>query len=268
MILTTLTPASNFDVFCRSLVMVSVAELFDKTWFMGLILALRHDKFTVFCGSFTALFLHCIIAAGLGAAAAWAVPQSYLSWAAFSLFVVFTLLYAKEFINADPDGDVIAAGREEAEGETASLLAEADTPAESQMNTHSAASPNTSHEGSTLRKSSYNTAELAKQEEPKKITFSSTKPAAIFVKSCVAVFIAEWGDRTQIAMVGQHASLPLAPVFSGSVVAFIMLTASAVLVASLVEQMRLSERLVNGASALCFATFAVLALRDIITSQP
>jgi len=264
MILTTLTPASNFDVFCRSLVMVSVAELFDKTWFMGLILALRHDKFTVFCGSFTALFLHCIIAAGLGAAAAWAVPQIFLSWAAFSLFVVFTLLYAKEFINADPDGDVIAAGREEAEEETASLLVEAGKPAEGRVHKQGTVPLEKHRESSTLETwSLYNTV----QPSTKRTQGNITKPAAIFMKSCVAVFIAEWGDRTQIAMVGQHASLPLIPVFSGSVVAFFLLTASAVLLASLVEHMRLSERLVNGASALCFATFAALALRDCIKGQ-
>jgi len=258
-----LIPTYSIDVFCRSLVMVSVAELFDKTWFMGLILALRHDKFTVFCGSFTALVLHCIIAAGLGAAAAWAVPQGFLSWAAFSLFTLFTLLYAKEFFYSDPDGDVIAAGREEAEEETSSLLTTADTPAHAQFY----APVEKCHEDSPLETwSLYNTTEPVTKRTEGSVT-SAKHLTAIFLKSCVAVFIAEWGDRTQIAMVGQHASLPLMPVFSGSVVAFFLLTASAVLAASLVEHMRLSERWVNGASALCFATFAALTLRDCIAGK-
>jgi putative Ca2+/H+ antiporter (TMEM165/GDT1 family) len=254
----TLIPNYDIDIFLRSLVMVSVAELFDKTWFMGLILALRHDKRTVFCGSFTALFLHCIIAAGLGAAAAWAVPLSYLSWAAFSLFALFTLLYTRDFINADPDGDVIAAGREEAEEETASLLAEEGKPGESIIGVH---------EEPPLEKWNLYETTQPRNQHTKAGVPAATRPTAVFLKCCLAVFIAEWGDRTQIAMVGQHASLPLLPVFLGSAVAFFLLSASAVMVASGVERMSLSERLVSGASALCFATFAALALRDILVSR-
>jgi len=58
--------SSDFEIFCRSLALVGVAELFDKTWFMGLLLALRYRARTVFVGSFAALFLHTILAAAMG----------------------------------------------------------------------------------------------------------------------------------------------------------------------------------------------------------
>merc|ERR1719387_207485 len=46
----------------------------------------------------------------------------------------------------------------------------------------------------------------------------------IFSQCFVAMFLAEWGDRTQIAMIGQHASQPLIPVCLGSLAAFFLLT--------------------------------------------
>lgn len=47
-----------------------------------------------------------------------------------------------------------------------------------------------------------------------------------------AVLIAEFGDRTQIAMISLHSSLPWVPVFLGSLLAFLLLTLSAVGMAS------------------------------------
>merc|ERR1719330_423338 len=76
---------------------------------------------------------------------------------------------------------------------------------------------------------------------------------AVLGKAFMGVFIAEWGDRTQIAMIGQHASQPLVPVFLGSVVAFLLLTLSAIGAAALLQGQRVPERVIHGVSALCFA---------------
>jgi len=78
----------------------------------------------------------------------------------------------------------------------------------------------------------------------------------------MSVFIAEWGDRTQIAMIALHSSLPVVPVCIGSALAFFVLTLSAVLVAALLEGRNLSERTVCGVSAVSFFVFAFLAVMD------
>merc|ERR1719330_1578221 len=70
---------------------------------------------------------------------------------------------------------------------------------------------------------------------------------AVLGKSFMGVFIAEWGDRTQIAMIGQHASQPLVPVFLGSVLAFFFLTLSAVGAATLLSGQKIRERTKNTA---------------------
>merc|ERR1719428_788739 len=77
-------------------------------------MALRHDKVIVFWGCFFALVAHTIIAAIFGFGISRALPVSALHFAAAALYGFFTILYLKDWYEADPDGDVIAAGKEEA----------------------------------------------------------------------------------------------------------------------------------------------------------
>mmetsp|Transcript_5116 Transcript_5116/g.8358 ORF Transcript_5116/g.8358 Transcript_5116/m.8358 type:complete len:281 (+) Transcript_5116:83-925(+) len=78
----------------------------------------------------------------------------------------------------------------------------------------------------------------------------------------LAVFVAEWGDRTQVAMITLHSSAPWLPVCLGSLVAFLVLTLSAVAAASLMQHAKLSERFVLGVSAGSFFVFSALAVHD------
>ena len=98
----------------------------------------------------------------------------------------------------------------------------------------------------------------AKPSQAGASALEAPKELAVFGKSFVAVLIAEWGDRTQIAMVGQHAPQPMAPAFLGAALAFFLLMLSTVGAA------KLRERVVFGFSACCFALFGALALRDAV----
>lgn len=222
------------QILVRSLIMVGVAELFDKTWFMGLLLAMKYNPATVFVGSFAALLLHCIFAAAFGYAFARFLSPTLLHFLAAGLFSFFALLYMKDWFMADPNGDVIQSGKEEV-GNDMGVTQEDD-----------------------IKKPLKEAKKAGKSEVEKRWRVHMW----IFIKSFVAVFIAEWGDRTQIAMIGQHASQPLIPVFLGSVVAFFLLTLSAVGVARILTDQKLSERLVFGVSAVCFTVFAALSLKD------
>mmetsp|Transcript_100914 Transcript_100914/g.281628 ORF Transcript_100914/g.281628 Transcript_100914/m.281628 type:complete len:252 (+) Transcript_100914:95-850(+) len=223
------------QVFAKSLCMVGVAELFDKTWFMGLILAIRYSPVPVFVGSFVALFVHTILAAAFGYAFARLLQPHVLDFLAAGLFLVFAMMYSRDAYQADADSDVIASGTEEAaedmgEEGNAGEIAPTYGAAKGQL----------------------------------KAAQSSQGQTGVILKAFVAVFIAEWGDRTQIAMIGQHASQPLVPVFLGSCVAFFLLTLSAVGAASMLSGHKISERLVFGVSATCFYVFAALSLRDAL----
>jgi putative Ca2+/H+ antiporter (TMEM165/GDT1 family) len=227
----------DMNVFTTSLCMVGVAELFDKTWFMGLILAFRYSPLSVFVGSFAALFLHTILAAAFGYGFAMLLQPHVLDFLAASLFLIFAVMYSRDSYQADADSDVIASGREEA----AEDMGEEET-ADEVLPTYGAASG---------------------KGFPKR----ARSQAGAILKAFVAVFIAEWGDRTQIAMIGQHASQPLVPVFLGSCVAFFLLTLSAVGAASLLSGQKISERLVYAVSATCFYVFAALSLKDALVAM-
>mmetsp|Transcript_16840 Transcript_16840/g.43454 ORF Transcript_16840/g.43454 Transcript_16840/m.43454 type:complete len:403 (-) Transcript_16840:49-1257(-) len=230
-------------VFWKSLLLVGVAELFDKTWFMGLILALKYPAGLVFAGSFMALFLHVFLAAAFGLAFARFLSPTVLNFSTAALFAMFAVLYAKDWYDADPEGDAIAAGRAEAEEDCG-----IDVPEQ-------VPEPN-------MEKDLKKDHDVIRKQEA--VSFSARE---VLGKSFMGVFIAEWGDRTQIAMVGQHASQPLVPVFLGSTVAFFLLTASAVGVASVSKNLQLRERLVYGVSAVFFTIFALLAVKDAIEAM-
>jgi len=229
--------ASSLQVFCRSVALVGVAELFDKTWFMGLLLALRYRASTVFAGSVLALLLHTVLAAALGYAFAKFFSPFWLNIIAAVCFAFFAVLYAKDCYMDDPQGDAVEEGRKEAEGDI------------------------DFGDGTDSEASTASTPQNASLTE-------KTIPAEcmVFSKSFMIVFIAEWGDRTQIAMIGQHASQPLIPVFLGSSVAFVLLTFSAVAAATLLAGRKISSRLIHGISAVCFLVFALLAVHDALVS--
>lgn len=227
--------------FLKAFFVVSVAELFDKTWFMSLILALKMGWKIALTGGYTGLLLHCVLSALLGFGFSKLLKPSVLHFITAGLFFLFTLLYAKDWYCADADSDLIASGREEAaeamgEGEEAGQAGE----------------KNSETAGET-------TPEVTNEPIVKKPTRSWKSALA---QAFLAVFIAEWGDRTQMAMIGLHSSLPVVPVFVGSALAFFALTASAVVVASFIAKAKLSERLVMGTASLSFLVFAILALLD------
>merc|ERR1719316_1614684 len=215
-----------FQSFC----LVGSAELFDKTWFVALLMSLRHPKTVVFTSCFLALMVHTIIAAIFGYGISKTMPIRFLHFTAAALYTVFAVLYFRDWHNADPKADIIETGKEEA-GEA---IAEC--------------SPN-----------SYGSTENKKENKQKE---TQTKVSQVFTQCFMAMFIAEWGDRTQIAMVGQHASQPLIPVCIGSLIAFFLLTFTAVLAGYLLAGKSLSEKTVHLFSGGSFTIFALLAIHD------
>ncbi len=75
--------------FGSSLAAISLAELGDKTFFMALILAVRHRARWVFIGSFAALTAVTLISLALGYGLRELLPQSLVPWLAALLFLSF-----------------------------------------------------------------------------------------------------------------------------------------------------------------------------------
>lgn len=75
--------------FGSSLTAITLAELGDKTFFMALILAVRHSARLVFVGAFAALAAVTLLSLGVGYGLRELLPQNLVPWLAAVLFVGF-----------------------------------------------------------------------------------------------------------------------------------------------------------------------------------
>jgi len=235
----------NLDAFFLSFCVVAMAEIFDKTWFVTLVLAMRHDKRPVFWGSFLSLSVHVIIAAVFGWYMSHMISMQALHFGVAILYGAFTILYGYDWATSE-GCDIIATGKEE----VAPSFQEATS-----ANEEGARMPGPAY--GTLKK-----APISERLRPRR----TSKFTDIFLVAFTAVFVAEWGDRTQIAMIGVHATQPLLPVMLGSGVAFGVLSLSAVVVSKFLGGQTLSETRVKAVVALSFAVFTAIAVYEGITS--
>jgi putative Ca2+/H+ antiporter (TMEM165/GDT1 family) len=81
----------GLTAFGSSLTAITLAELGDKTFFMALILAVRHRPRWVFVGAFGALAAVTLISLGLGYGLKELLPQGVVPWIAAVLFLGFGL---------------------------------------------------------------------------------------------------------------------------------------------------------------------------------
>jgi putative Ca2+/H+ antiporter (TMEM165/GDT1 family) len=79
----------GLTAFGSSLMAITLAELGDKTFFMALILAVRHPPRWVFVGAFAALSLVTLLSLGMGYGLREWLPQAVVPWLAAALFLGF-----------------------------------------------------------------------------------------------------------------------------------------------------------------------------------
>jgi len=250
--------AWSTHAFVSAFSMVCVGELFDKTWFVAFLMALKYDKLVVFWASLLALIAHALIAVLIGLSINKFFSISTLNFGAMLLYALFALMYAKDAYNADPDADIIESGTAEAEKDAGGKLGEA----------KQGEAPGSTELGEVVgaaQEAEATSAELG--EAGRTRAGGALQKVKVFMTCWMTVFLAEWGDRTQITMIGLQASQPAVPVCVGSSAAFFLLTLSAVLSGKLLSGTRLSERKVYAAASLVFVIFAVIALEDAISSK-
>eukprot|EP00440_Ansanella_granifera_P064365 gb/GFBE01069783.1/.p1 GENE.gb/GFBE01069783.1/~~gb/GFBE01069783.1/.p1 ORF type:complete len:247 (+),score=71.09 gb/GFBE01069783.1/:1-741(+) len=77
------------EAFRNSFAMIIVTELGDKTFFIAALLAMRHDRLSVFFGAAGALAAMTALSACIGLVLPSVLPRKYTHWAAVALFVYF-----------------------------------------------------------------------------------------------------------------------------------------------------------------------------------
>ncbi|MCG6137878.1 MAG: TMEM165/GDT1 family protein [Nostoc sp. LLA-1] len=197
--------------FTAGLLLITVSELGDKTFFIAVILAMKHSRRLVFMGVASALAAMTILSVLFGQVVS-LLPKFYIHYAAIALFIIFgiKLLYAASKMPASTcDTEVVDEAKAAVE------------KADSQL--------------------------------PKRQT-----PLAIFLEAFALTFVAEWGDRTQIATIALAARHNPIGVAAGAVLGHAICTAIAVIGGRMIAG-RISERQLTFAGGCLFLLFGILA---------
>ncbi|KAB8331918.1 TMEM165/GDT1 family protein [Scytonema tolypothrichoides VB-61278] len=197
--------------FTAGLLLITVSELGDKTFFIAVILAMHHPRRLVFAGVVAALAAMTILSVVVGQAVS-ILPKVYIHFAEIALFIGFglKLLYdASRMPTSSCDTEVV----EEAKA-------------------------------------------AVKQGDlklPKK-----KNALAILTEAFVLTFMAEWGDRTQIATIALAAGNNAIGVTAGAILGHAICAAIAVIGGKMLAG-RISERKLTFIGGFLFLVFGVVA---------
>jgi putative Ca2+/H+ antiporter (TMEM165/GDT1 family) len=206
--------------FLLSLSMILFSEIGDKTFLVAALMAMKHDRMTVFTAAFGALLIMTILSALLGHTVPSLIPQRVTSLAASGLFFMFGLKLLREGMTMSPD-EGVAAEMHEVEHEIAEKEKEANWSRASRI------SADTLEMGLNDRKprsrGRFPTPARSPSLSPgaEQDLSSPLKPeggiiqglnnlfslllSPAWVQTFVMTFLAEWGDRSQIATIAMAA---------------------------------------------------------------
>lgn len=198
------------SAFTAGLLLIGVSELGDKTFFIAVILAMRHSRRLIFAGVLAALATMTVLSVLLGQVAS-LLPEIYIHYAEIALFLGFgcKLLYE--------------ASRMPAQSCDVEVVQEATDVVEKAEGT------------------------LQKQTQ-----------MAIYLEAFALTFLAEWGDRTQIATIALAASKNPVGVTTGAIVGHAICTAVAVIGGRMLAG-HISERTITFLGGCLFLVFGAVA---------
>ncbi|GMS94432.1 hypothetical protein PENTCL1PPCAC_16607 [Pristionchus entomophagus] len=210
--------------------MIFTSEILDKTFFIAVVMAMRHSRITVYCGAIAALGLMTVLSATVGVLTTF-VPRwiTYYASAALMFGFAIKMFYDAYKMNAQK-------GQEEFE--------EVEREVEKREK----------DESDRLLESGSD----ASIPPPKEPTACRTF-AKIFVETFVLTFLAEWGDRSQVATVLLAATDNVFGVLVGGVLGHALCTGIAVVGGRAVAEC-ITVRTVTIIGGIVFLLFAVLAL--------
>ncbi|XP_041359711.1 transmembrane protein 165-like [Gigantopelta aegis] len=218
--------------FVASLSVIIVSELGDKTFFIAAIMAMRHSRLTVLAGALGALVLMTVLSSLLGYATT-VIPRKYTLYASSILFGVFGLKMLREawVMSAEE-------AQEEFNEVQADLKKKEDEIAQ--------------------RNAPVQDIETGIIRTPGR-QFVSGILSTVFLQSFTLTFLAEWGDRSQIATIALAAREDIWGVLIGGSLGHALCTGLAVVGGRMIAQ-RISIRTVTMTGGVVFIIFAFSAL--------
>lgn len=195
--------------FTAGLLLITISELGDKTFFIAVILSMRYPRHLVLAGVVGALTAMTLLSVAIGQVIAF-LPKVYTHYAAVGLFLLFgiKLLYEASRMTTATTDEVVGEAKDAVEVSEKNLK-------------------------------------------------GRTSGWAILLESFILTFLAEWGDRTQIATVTLAAANNVVGVTLGAILGHTICALIAVLGGSLIAG-KVSERTVTMIGGILFLVFAVV----------
>merc|ERR1712062_442369 len=219
--------------FVATLAVIIVSELGDKTFFIAAIMAMRHPRLTILTGAISALAIMHVMSALFGALALKIVPKAYTYYISAILFAIFGLKMLKEGYYMSPED-----AQEEMEEVQEELRKKDDEKKSNDIE---------GGLGSPIKTATSGISSVLK------LLFS-----AIFLQAFTMTFLAEWGDRSQLATIVLAAREDTWAVIIAGVIGHSLCTALAVLGGRFIAQ-KISVRTVTLVGAVVFLLFAFTA---------
>lgn len=213
-----------WKAFTSGVAMILATEIGDKTFFIAAVLSMKHDRSAVFCGAILALIVMTILSTCMGIILPKFLPRQYTHYLGGALFLYFgfRLTY---------DSSQMEAGRASDELEEV--------------------------EDELLQQS--NKKEDEEEGLSRKISRVATQHKQwyqIFLQALSLTFVAEWGDRSQIATIALAASKNPIGVTVGGCLGHSMCTGLAVIGGRMLAA-RISEKTVSLWGGVIFIIFGL-----------
>lgn len=237
------------NAFVASLSVIIVSELGDKTFFIAAILAMKNSRLVVFVASMLALGIMTILASVMGIATT-VIPRVYIHYTSVILFVLFGLKMLKEGYDMSPE-----VAREELDSVQSSI--EKKEQNASQANGFSKnSSTYSSEDPETGVIKSIPEVPLRTKVKRRFLVFVSLA----FIETFTMIFLAEWGDRSQISTLILAARENVIAVTIGALLGHFLCTGLAVIGGRFVAQIISVKTvtIIGGVVFLLFAAFATL----------
>ena len=166
-----------------SLLMIGISEIGDKTFLIAAVMAMKHSRWAVFTGAFSALSIMAIVSTLLGRVVPSLIPKSYTDMIAAILFFIFGLRMAWEVYH---------------------MKHQRQQKQEPNNNNN-----NITHDNNETKIEEYN---LISQEEVQgggegeEEIRQQRKQQPVLIEAFILTFLGEWGDKSQISTIALAAS--------------------------------------------------------------
>ncbi|CAK1591124.1 unnamed protein product [Parnassius mnemosyne] len=220
---------SFWQGFVAALSVVIVSELGDKTFFIAAIMAMKHPRIIVFAGAISALVFMTILSAAFGWVAT-VIPRVYTHYISAALFAIFGLKMLRDGWKMDPNE-----GQEELEEVQSELKRREDQDEKEE------------------------TLDMLEQGQAENRRRKRNAVIKVLLQAASLTFLAEWGDRSQLATVVLATREDAVGVVVGGSLGHALCTGLAVIGGRMVAQ-KISVRTVTIIGGVVFLFFAVSAL--------